>query len=524
MWGGIGGVFFVGFATVHKYIIDRINQTKKLIIVVQVPRRFGKTKIISFGFIIWSIAFKKVRYVLHISNNLEEKGEQIMRDLQRGFKSKKFVRLFGDWQGKFWGKHKIHLYSEKWHIDTVIEMRGWDQSVFGASEWKNRPDLIIIDDAETMKSIRNKEQINQMLEKFKTEIIPAAETKDEQGRRAKIIIIGTPLAPYTFLTVISGDEWRDYVELLKFSAIVDSKKIPGMGEKLDLPEGASIWEVRWSTMDLHKEMQFWIDTNSYATWLSQFMMDPISDTPMRFDPDKKKEIKFSEVQKLIKGGRVVTTCDMAYTERTQNDPIGTTTALHLPGSRIIYLESFSGRMSADKLFEHLYALKKKYEMAGEYTTAIESKVFQLVKRYFYEIEVRSGHLLEVLPLEDHNRNKNDRIAMLIPYYEVGLLEFVEGKNKPLYSEMWMWFGKSKGHEDVLDAGAYQIHFVELSETKEEEKKIIDEEISDDLAEIADELPEKYKISVLIAARDKRLAEKREEEEDEFDSDNYFDGF
>ena len=517
-------MFFVPFAKVHKYIVDRIVKTKKLIILVMVPRRFGKTKIISFGFIIWAVLFKKFRYVLHISNNLEDKGKQIMRDLQRGFESRKFVKLFGDWHGKFWGQTKIHLYSEKWHIDTVIEMRGWDQSVFGASEWKSRPDLIVIDDAETLSTVRNKDLINNMLEKFKTEIIPAAETKDEHGRAAKIIVIGTPLAPYTFLTVLAGKEWKKYVELIKFSALVDSRKIPGMGEILGLPEDSSIWEARWSTEVLHGERQFWIDTNSYTTWLSQYMMDPVSDTPMQFVPDKLIEVSFKSVQKLIPQYKVVTTVDMAYTERTQNDPIGTTTALHLPGSKIIYLESFSGRMSADKLFEHLYGLRKKYEKAGEYITSLESKAFGLVKRYFWEVEIRTGHHLEIMSLHDDNRNKNDRIAMLIPYYEVGLLEFIEGTNRPLLSEMWTWFGKSVGHEDALDAAAYQVKFVEISEDKIEEEKIEEKEISDELKDIATDAPNKTNAKRLLMMYDKESKEKKEMEDynddDEF---GWFDG-
>jgi len=524
MWGREGGVFFVKFAKFHEYIIDRIIHTKKLITLVMVPRRFGKTKLISFGFIMWAVTFKRFSYVLHISHDVKKKGEQIMRDLQRGFKSRIFQSIFGDWQGKFWGQHKIHLYSKKWRIDCTIEVSGFDQSIFGASEWKFRPDLIILDDVETMKTVRNKDLISNMLDKFKTEIIPAAESKDESGRRAKIIIIGTPLAASTFLTTVAG--WTKYVEVIKFSALVDNRiKLNGvpMGEILGLAEDRSIWEARWSTEILWRERQFWIDTNAYSVWCSQYMMDPITETPMQFSQEKMEghEIEFKTIQKLIPQNKVVICCDTAYTERTQNDACGINASLHLKGSRIISLESHEIRVTQDKLFEFLWALKKKYEKAGEVVVALEAKQFDLIKKYFWEISTRTGRELEIIPLRDRGRNKaNDRIAGVIPYYEVGLLDFVEGQNAPLKKQMFSWFGKSSGHDDVIDSFAYQIDFVEISEEQAKEFRKIELQTDDEENDLYEDLPDKLSASMLLERYDKEAAEAQEQEEYDDDDDFY----
>ena len=528
LWGKKGGVFFVPFAKFHEYIVDRINNTKKLITLVMVPRRFGKTKLISFGYIMWAVTFKRYSYVLHISHDLKEKGEQIMRDLQRGFKSKAFIDIFGDWQGKFWGQHKIHLYSQKWRIDCVIEMRGIAQSVFGASEWKSRPDLIILDDIETLKSVRNKDLIQQMLDKFKTEIIPAAETKDESGRRAKIIIIGTPLAAHTFLTVVAG--WDKYVEVVKFSALVNSKSaksepysVRHMGEILELAEEKSIWEDRWSTEKLWMERQFWIDTNSFGVWCSQYMMDPITDAPLQFRREKIEghEIEFKDIQKLIISNKVVITCDTAFTESTQNDACGINASMHLKGSKIVSLESHEIRVTQDKLFDFLYALKLKYEKAADVIVAVEIRQYDLLKRYFWEISTRTGRPLDLMPLYDKNRSKHgNRIAGLIPFYEVGLLDFVKGQNDPLFSQMWTWFGKSSGHDDVLDAYSYQQEFVEISDDVAKEFKRPEKETTSMEEELGEELPDKLSASMLLERYDKECEEKEEEEEEDADFDRY----
>jgi hypothetical protein len=462
-------VFFKPFVRFHKRIIERIEKTKKLITVVTVPREFGKTKLLSFGYIIWAVMFRHYSYILHISYDMEKKGKQVLRDIKRGFKSKTFVLMFGDLQGKFWSQEKIHLYSERWHIDCIIQVSGADQSNFGLSEWKNRPDLIILDDVETLKTVKNKELIKDMLNKLKTEIIPAAEAMDEHGRQAKIIIIGTPLAPYTFLTTVMT--WKEYVEIIKYPALVDSKAVPGMAEDLQLPEGTSIWPDRWSDEYLSRKRKFFIATNAYQTWLTQYMLDPKTENPMQFDREKLKEVEYTDYQAKIPLNKVVTTVDMAYTTKTSNDAVGITTALHLDGSEIIYLESRAIRCTVNVLYDELWKLKRKYSKAGDYLTVIETKVFDLVKRYFWEMQMRTGRDLQIAALPDRSRHKDDRIGKLIPFYEVGLIKFVKDKNDAMLEEMWTWFGSTGANDDnVIDAGAYQVDFVELSEEVLEENR------------------------------------------------------
>ena len=519
MWGEKDGVFYTPFAKFHKVIIDGINKSKKLITVVQVAREMGKTKLLSFGYIIWAVAFKRYGYILHISFSLEGKGEQIMRDLQRGFMSPKFVRFFGDWRGKFWGKHKIHLHSTAWKIDCVIEVKGGNQSIFGASEWKNRPDLIILDDIENMDTVKNAEIVAGMIERFLTEIIPAAEAKDSFGRQAKIIIIGSPLAASTFLTEISA--WKSGVKVFKIPALVDEKIWPGMSEILGIPEGRSVWEQRWTTKELEAKRELFIMANGYQSWLSQYMMDPVTGIPMQFVPSKLKEVEFKTIQPLIAKGKVIHIVDMAYTQKRQNDYVGIDTALHLPGSRIIHLESQQVKVPPNELFDILYNLKEKYKMAAENQMFCETKQYQLVKHYFWEVEIRTGRHLEIGVISDKNINPNDRIGTMIPFYEVGLLEFVIGQNRTLLLQMGAWKGSTVGHDDVIAAAAYQTRFVELSEDIEVQGDAKEAEISDEFREMSVESVDRYDAKALIKEYLKDSEEKQEAEDDR--DDFIFDG-
>ena len=479
------------------------------------------TKLLSFGYIIWAVMFRKYSYILHISYDLNKKGKQVLRDIKRGFKSKAFVLMFGDLQGKFWSQEKIHLYSERWHIDCIIEVSGADQSSFGLSEWKNRPDLIILDDVETLKTIKNKELVKALLEKLRTEIIPAAEAMDERGRQAKIIIIGTPLAAQTFLTEVM--KWTEDIELIRYPAIVDNKSVPGMNEDLDLPEGASIWEARWSREYLDRKRRFFIRTNSIQTWLTQYMLDAKTGNPMQFDVDKLIEVDFKDYQKLIHGGKVITTVDMAYTKKDSNDAVGITTSLHLDGSEIIYLESSKHRVTANVLFDILWDLKQKYALAGEYLTSIEAKVFELVKLYFLEIQMRKNRPLEIYQLHDRGKKKDDRIGRMIPFYEVGLMKFVKGANQVLLEEMWDWKGTTSGEDNVVDAAAYQVDFVELSQEqleenseKNEKKKEFDEIEEDDFyEEEIDRDDTDHLIKRCDELQKKHMKQYREDNDDEY---------
>lgn len=480
------------------------------------------TKLISLGYIVWAIMFRHKSYVLHISYDLDKKGKQILRDIKRAFKSKKFVLMFGDMQGKFWTQEKIHLYSERWHVDCIVQVSGADQSNFGLSEWKSRPDLIIFDDVETLRTVKNKDMIKDMLDKLNTEVIPAAEAADEYGRQASIIIIGTPLASHTFLTEVM--RWKEDIELIKYPAIVDDSQVPGMGEDLGLPQGASIWEDRWPREYLDKKRRFFVRRNAHRTWLTQYMLDPRTDNPMQFDIDKLIEIESKEIMPLIKVNKVVTTVDMAYTKKDSNDAIGIVTAVHLDGSNIVYLESKKMHVTANLLYDELYKLRQKYSMAGEYITAIESKVFQLVKLYFWEVQIRTGKSLEIVALSDKCRIKDDRIAKMIPFYETGLLRFVKDKNQDLLDQLFDWHGTSGGEDDVIDAAAYQIDFVELSadETEEivlEEEKKEEAEFEEEDNEFYQELDEKGDTKAAIkrcdALQKRHMSQFQEEDDGEY---------
>lgn len=470
------------------------------------------TKLLSLGYVVWRIMFRKTRYVLHISY-CEKKGKQVLRDIKRAFKSKRFMRIFGDLQGQFWSQTMIHLHSDKWGVDCIVQIAGAEQSSFGLSEWKSRPDLIIMDDIETLDTVKNKDIIKALEDKFNTEIVPAAEAGDEYGRPAKIIIIGTPLAAHTFLTGLM--EVKEDVELIKYPAIVDSRMVPGMGNDLGLPEGVSIWEERWSTEWLMRRKQFYIRRNAYQTWLTQYMLDAKTSNPMQFSRDKLREIEFKDIQPELLNNKVVATVDMAYTKTTSNDAVGITVALHRKGARITYLESEMIYCTANELFERLWQLKRKYSKCAEYKTAIESKVFELVKLYFWEVQMRTGRSLEIINLPDKSRNKDDRIGRMIPYYETGLMDFVKGKNDPLLAEMFDWYGTSRGKDNVIDAAAYQIDHVELSDEQIEEEAIERErEMEADFADDDDfsvVVPDKRDMGAVIKRCD-ALQRKRIEEE------------
>jgi hypothetical protein len=200
----------------------------------------GKTKIFGSALPIWLAWAKKYRYMLLISH-AQRKSMQTLRDIGKMIKDPDFMNFFGDWEGKIFGAEKIHLYSKQWKVDMFIQAVGQGQSIFGSSEYTARPDILNIDDIEDLEVAKNNLRINDLMNWFFTEVMPAASLKDEFGRTAKFMMSGTPLDRDCFHTRMMALD-KD-IEIISYPCLIDNE---ALSKRLGIPMGESIWAERVS--------------------------------------------------------------------------------------------------------------------------------------------------------------------------------------------------------------------------------------------------------------------------------------
>jgi phage terminase large subunit-like protein len=418
------------------------------------------TKIFASAMPIWFAWAKKYKYMLLISF-AQRKSIQTLRDIKRMVKDRKFQAFFGDWEGQTWSSTKIHLFSARWKVDMFIEAVGQGQTIFGSSEYVARPDIIVIDDIENLDVSKSNMRIEDLMNWFRTEVMPAASLKDEFGRTAKFILIGTPLDRDCFFTRIT--ELGSDIEIITYPCLVDDQKV---SKRLDIPIGESIWPERITKEEWIAERERYIRMGAYRAWMSQFMMKPVPASILHFGVPDMITAKEANTNLLAKRYRVVITADAAYTQKSYSDYTAVVVAGHTPGSSFDVLESFQGKIDQQEFYSLLDELKSKYQqhLDGIY---VESLAFGSLQGFFQERNLRLGKKVDIEPIIRHGKfyvqEKHSRIAMVMPYQASGMIRFVEDENDLLLSYMKNWQGPgSKGTDDLLDALSFQLKFMEES--------------------------------------------------------------
>ena len=469
--------YYKPFAPFHYEIFDELRKTldpvkntknyhdtHKQATLIQVPRGHAKTKCVElYG--AWAITFGLRKYWIIASKSKENKVEETFEDLKTLFTSDPYVELFGDVRGDYWSNKKLNVKFQKGKlkVDAIIEARSPGSHTVGASRGSARPDLWWIDDVEDTKTVKNKSNIDKLESWFDEEVEPGLEPINQRGRRGQIIITTTPYSAVDSFAIRL--ERKKMVKTIRYSI-------------WDKEAGTTLWPERFSFNYVMQKYQDAVANGSLNAWYAQQEMNPKQAKAVRFLRDEAKHVSAKEAQRKLRSrvekGKVHIFVDAAYARGRNACMSGIVVSSHYPNGEFDILESHGEQWNAAELFDkcyELWALYKEY-CDGVY---IETKQFDMVSRYFHETSLRKKKLgMNVFKLTDKNMGKAERIALLVPYYKLGVMRFVEDKNNQLLNQLWTWTGEDK-EWDIADACAYNILATELISThareeREEKKK------------------------------------------------------
>ena len=280
-------------------------------IAIASPRESAKSTILAFLLPAHSIAFKKKRFIIIVSNTYKKAATSLetikkeLRDnekLQNDFK----IGLTRDAEGDSVFKHKDGF-------EIRVLCKGADQigSIRGEKFGAYRPDLIIGDDIEDDELVRNPQRRRELQDVFDEALIPAGDKE-----LCNFIFIGTILHDDSQMAkLVNKDLYKEYRKLMYKALTVKNGKY------------YSLWEDKWTVADLLN-----LQSEKPSVFAKEYQNDPVSGIMGKFHKEdfrywtveNMEYILFNEEGRIIAKDPLNTckaaiACDLAWEEKRESD-------------------------------------------------------------------------------------------------------------------------------------------------------------------------------------------------------------
>jgi len=460
--------FSEGFATFHRHMIDEVNNRPAhcSMVVLEVPRGFGKSAIISTLNPLHRCIFGGVKYVI-VASFSSSRANKIIGDFGTFIKGTNFQGIFPGTVIIRDREDLIEVKNSELGFNFQIMARGRDSQIAGMRFEEARPQIFIGDDLEDPEESYNQSIVDKN-EAFVDGVV-------QYGLDPKIgysILIGTPFA----FDCITGRIGRRStgVRRIVYPGLVDNHRFPKMSEKLGIPEGHSIWEERFSTEYLLKKRDDAITNNSIDHFMRNIMLDPSASGGVRIPIEKIKRIKPEDIESVKRiSMNVYILSDYAYSRKIWADESAYMVVGIDDESNHYILASDSGKWgdigTTDKIIDKVLEYKSKLRVVG-----VESRGLGFIERRLSEIRRQYNLSFAVEELKPKNRSKAERIKGTIAMFDDGRVFMVDNQNK-FVNQASRFRGEEMDHgDDILDCWGYIredfVHKPVTQKTEEERLK------------------------------------------------------
>jgi hypothetical protein len=218
--------FSCDFAPFHYELIELLDRRpgpgEVLVpVAVAAPREFAKTTITAFGYVLHQIYFGKRHFII-IGSDTEDLASDLTGYLYlEMLYNERLKQDFGPQVRDNWAVDDFVTLN-----DIRVKARGRGQRLRGLKHKQWRPDLVVLDDLENDKMVKNPRLVRELLDWLNNAVYPGI---DASG---SLFVIGTILARRSALSlIIQGEEepWRHWERRL-YRALT--------------PTGESLWPAR----------------------------------------------------------------------------------------------------------------------------------------------------------------------------------------------------------------------------------------------------------------------------------------
>lgn len=410
------------FAPFHHELIELITPRGTAVrpVAVAAPRGFAKTTVVSFGYVLHQVLFGLRRFVVLGSDTADlavDLTGYIRLELSHN------QRLAEDFGQLTEAKGAAGDFITG--PDVRLLARGSGQRLRGLKHGRHRPDLVILDDLENDKNVRNPRLVKDTLAWITEAVYPAI---DPAG---SLLIIGTVLAQRSALATMlhSIDEpWRRFTRRL-YKAIGD--------------DGQSLWPSRHSAEDLLRQKKLM----GSRAFNKEKQNDPRDDEGMF----QEQWIRpYGQAELAGKTLAVAAFLDPSLASGETGDYKALITVGLDQAEQVFYvLDAFIRRCSLDQLCRAVLA---RHQRHGFTIFGVEDNVFQ--RLLLDEFSRAAAEAQVSLPIRGvtHRLAKETRLAGVSPLVERGVVRFLpQHSDQSLLIEQLLHFPSPNIHDDGPDA-------------------------------------------------------------------------
>jgi predicted phage terminase large subunit-like protein len=444
-------------------------------IAVAAPRGSAKSTLVSQIFLLWGVCHRLYRYVVLISDTAEKAADFLGHVKDELTDNDRLAEDYPEVCEP--GSRRAHL--TRWRSGEIITRNkvkvtalGVGQNIRGRRHREDRPDLIILDDVESLDNTASAEARTKLRDWFSKAVLKAGTPL------TRVIVIGT-IQHYDALLARLTDpvrsplwEGRVYRSVVRWSSHPElwqiwSQVLHGQEEHAGAtgPQAAEAYFQEHGEAMLDGTEVLWPEVEDYRT----LMLMRESEGPASFDSEKQNEPvnpedcffleedfrfwddRFEDEQSLIaavgKSGQFIGACDPSLGRQGKHaDDTAIITLLKDPANGVMYvLDADLARRRPDRIIDDVlaYGRLRKYNRFG-----FESNQFQeLLAEELQRRASQAGLRLPVEPIQ-HTSDKIARIQTLQPLVRSGMLQFTR-RHRTLLDQLRL-FPKA-AHDDGPDA-------------------------------------------------------------------------
>ncbi|MFH1088606.1 MAG: hypothetical protein V1719_02080 [Patescibacteria group bacterium] len=239
--------------------IFRITEDKsnKLACIVAF-RGSAKSTLVTLSYALWSILGSHQKKFVLIICQTQSQAKQHMMNLRRELEDNKLLKSdLGPFQEEIGGEWAITSLVFK-NTGARITIASLDQSIRGLRHHEHRPDLIILDDVEDLKSTRTSESRNQTWEWFTREVMPLGD-------------LGTRV-------IILANLLHEDSLVMRLKRKIDASELNGIFKSYPLlnETGECLWPEKFDNPGKIEELRQSV-ANELA-WQQEYLLNIISDS------------------------------------------------------------------------------------------------------------------------------------------------------------------------------------------------------------------------------------------------------
>ncbi len=410
------------FAPFHRELIRLLDPRGRAVVpvVVAAPRGFAKTTLVSFGYVLHQVLLGKRRFVI-LGSDTADMATDLSSYLRLELAHNQ--RLHQDFGPLCQAKGPVGDFVAG--ADTRVMARGRGQQMRGLKHGRFRPDLVILDDLENDKNVKNPRLVRELLDWIKGAVYPAIDP------RGSLFIIGTILAKKSALATMLNSPDEPYNRFTR-----------RVYRALDA-DGESLWPARHPAGELMRQKAL---MGSRA--FNKEKQNEPGDEAGLFQEDWFRTYHPAELEgkKLVAAGFL----DPSLGQGELHDYKAVISLGLDPKEQVFYvLDAFIKRCSLDQLVRAVLHRQARHNYL---VFGIEDNLFQ--RLLLDEFARAAAQAQVILPLRGvtHCQAKETCLAGLSPLVERGQVRFMPGhSDQSLLLEQLVHFPSPNVNDDGPDA-------------------------------------------------------------------------